>query len=329
MCPFFFLDMCKIYSQLEYLPNEILMYIFKYFDARDLFHAFYNLNSRLNVLLQSLNYLSLTLLKFNSNEINNYQIFAPYIYTLKIDYAVNIDLNIFTNIHRLILISPTSNQLKQILFNSLPYLEHITIGYEHFLFTYYITDICEKIFSNHFPHLTSCYLFEPRIQEIIPNLTQPTQLCIIKLDNIDIFIYQTILSLCPNLYFFQFTILNQHEQLYHIKPHLKLKKLKIKFQNLMKIFSDFIMISYLSCVPNLEQLNIYEINFDVNIKEYLNYQWFVSIIHQHLLLLQQYKYYLYIYGSQENNKNIINDIRIKFKSSQKNRYQSQLSLHLS
>ncbi|CAF4194336.1 unnamed protein product, partial [Adineta steineri] len=30
-------------SRLECLPNEILMYIFQYFDARDLFRAFYNL----------------------------------------------------------------------------------------------------------------------------------------------------------------------------------------------------------------------------------------------------------------------------------------------
>jgi len=196
--------------RLEFLPNEILIHIFEYFDARDLFRSFYNLNIRLNKLLQSINNLSLTLLKCNSNEINNYQIFASYIYTLKIDYAINIDLNYFTNIHRLILISPTSNQLKQVVFNPLPYLEHLTIGYEHFLYSYYIPDLCEKIFSNKFPHLTSCYLLEPRILEIIPNLTESIQIRILKLDNIDIFIYKNILSLCPNLYLFQFTIINHN-----------------------------------------------------------------------------------------------------------------------
>ena len=117
--------MTNIPFRLEFLPNEILMYIFQYFDARDLFRAFYNLNIRLNKLLQSLNYLSFTLLKYNSNEINDYNIFAPYIYSLIIDYSINIDLNDFVNLHRLTLLSPTSNQLKQIVFTTLPYLEHL------------------------------------------------------------------------------------------------------------------------------------------------------------------------------------------------------------
>jgi len=260
---------------------------------------------------------------------NNYRIFAPCIYTLKIDYAINIDLNNFTNLHRLILLSPTSNQLQQILFNSFPYLEHLTIGYEHFLFSYYIPEICEKIFSNKFPHLTSCYLFEPRILEIIPSLPQSTQIRILKMDNIDISTYKDILSLCPNLYFFQFTILNQHEEFCQINPHLNLKKMVIKFQNLVKRFSDHIMISYLSCVPNLEQLCINEINFDVNIKEYINYNWFIPLINNHLLLLEKLKYYLYIYGMKDNNEKIINDIKTNFKKFiLKDRYQSQLVIYL-
>ncbi|CAF5165164.1 unnamed protein product, partial [Rotaria sp. Silwood1] len=97
--------MDDIPSQLEILPNEILIHIFQYFDARDLFQTFYNLNFRFNRLLQSLKYLSLTMLKYNSNEIHDYNIFAPYIYTLVIDYAVDIDLNQFVNLHRLILLS--------------------------------------------------------------------------------------------------------------------------------------------------------------------------------------------------------------------------------
>jgi hypothetical protein len=321
--------MTDIAAQLEFLPSEILIYIFQYFDARDLFRAFYHLNSRFNALLQSLNYLSLTLLKFDSNQINNYEIFAPYIYTLKMDYAVNIDLKHFTNLHRLILLSPTSNQLQQAVVNSLPHLEHLSIGYEHFLFSNYIPDLCLKIFSNKFPRLTSCYLYEPRILEIIPNLTQSIQIRRLKMDNIDIFTYKDILSLCPNLYFFQFTILNQQEEFCQIKAHFHLKQMIIKFQNLVQTFSDSVIMSYLSCVPNLEQLTIYEINFDVNIKEYLQYNWFASVIVHHLLLLNQFKYYLYIYGMKENDEDVINDIQRNFKYIQKDRYQSRLVLYLS
>ena len=137
-------------SRLECLPNEILICIFQYFDARDLFRAFYNLNLRFNELLRSLNYLCLTLLKFDSNDIKDCDTYAPYIYTLIIDHAVNIDLNDFLNIHRLTLLSPTSNQLKQVVSTTLPCLEHLSVGYEHFLFSYYIPDLCLKIFSNGF-----------------------------------------------------------------------------------------------------------------------------------------------------------------------------------
>ncbi len=313
--------------QLESLPNEILVDIFEYFDAQDLFRAFYHLNHRLNNLLQSLHYLSLTLLKFDSNQMNNYQIFAPYIYTLKIDYAVNIDLRYFTNIHRIILLSPTSNQLKELVINDLPYLEHLSIGYEHFLFSSYLSDLCEKIFSQNFPRLTSCYLFEPRILEIIPDLTQSISIRILKMDNIDVFIYKDLLSLCPNLYFFEFTILNQQEEEFcSINPHLNLKRMIIKFQNLAQIYSDCRMISYLTCVPCLEQLNIYEINFDGNIKEYFDYKWFSSLIQNSLLFIRKFQYFLYLYGMKLNDQNMIDHIQKNFQYVHKNRYQSRLFL---
>jgi hypothetical protein len=315
----------NIPSRLEYLPNEILMYIFQYFDARDLFRAFYNLNIRLNKLLQSLTYLSFTLLKSNSND---YDLFAPYIYTLTIDYAVNIDLNHFRNLHRLTLLSPTSNQLKQIVFTSLPYLEHLSIGYEHFLYSHYIPDLCQKIFSNDFPQLKSCYLFEPRILEILPHLTPSTQLRILKMDNIDLLTYKDILSLCPNLYLFQFTMLNQHEEVYQITPHLNLKRMIIKFQSLVKSISDCAMNHYLSYVPNLEQLNIHEINFDVNILEYLNSNWFAKLIHNQLSLLIRLKYYLQIYGIKQNHEEMMNCIKRNFVSVHKDRYQSRLVVYL-
>ncbi|CAF4279829.1 unnamed protein product, partial [Rotaria sp. Silwood2] len=326
---FYIENMDDIPSLLEILPNEIFINIFQHFDTRELFRAFYNLNFRFNRLLQSLNYLSLTIFKFHSNEINDYDIFVSYVYTLVIDYAVDIDLNRFVNLHRLTLLSPTSNQLKQVVSNNLSSLEHLSVGYEHFLFSYYIPDLCKKIFSNGFPCLKSCSLLEPRILEIIPNLTQTTQLCILKMDNIDLLAYKHILTLCPNLYLFQFTMLNQHEELYYIEPHLNLKKIIIKFQSLIKSISDCAMNHYLSYVPNLEQFIVYEINFDVNITEYLDYNWFASLIDKQLPLLHRFKYYLHAYGVKQNDDNIINRIETNFKQIHNKRYQSRLILKLS
>jgi hypothetical protein len=78
-------------SRLEFLPNEILLDTFQYFDAGDLYRAFYNLNSRFNALLRSLSNLCITLLTFNSNETNYNKIFSSYIHTLKLGDEVNID----------------------------------------------------------------------------------------------------------------------------------------------------------------------------------------------------------------------------------------------
>jgi hypothetical protein len=321
------------FYQLEFLPNEILFEIFKYFNAQDLFQSFYNLNSRFNDLLQSLTNLSLTLLTFDSNQKDNYDIFAPYVYTLFMDYGVNIDFKCFLNVRRLTLMSPTTNQLKQLVSDTLPYLEYLSVGYEHFLFSYYIPDLCYKIFSNGFPHLKSCHLLEPRLLETIPSLTGSTQLRILKMENIDIFIYKDILSLCPNLYFFQFRILSHHEEQCYIEPHHNLKRMIIKFQSLIKPLFDCSIDLYLSCVPYLEQFTVHETNFDVIITEYLDYKWFAGLIDHRLLSLRRFKYYLNIYAFEkiikQNNENIASRIKENFQCHHKDRYQSRLVLNLS
>ena len=50
-------------SRLESLPNEILINVFECYDARDLFRACFDLNTRLNQLIQSIDALWLTVTK--------------------------------------------------------------------------------------------------------------------------------------------------------------------------------------------------------------------------------------------------------------------------
>ena len=78
--------MSKNLSQLETLPNEILIEIFEHLDARDLFRAFYNLNLRINKLLQCLNKLCLMLSIHDREEISANAIFLPYIQILIVKY---------------------------------------------------------------------------------------------------------------------------------------------------------------------------------------------------------------------------------------------------
>jgi hypothetical protein len=58
---------------------------------------------------------------------------------------------------------------------------------------------------------------------------------------------------------------------------------------------DDIMNSYLSCVPNLEYLSIHLAIFDSKTVEfYLDYDWFKTIITDCLLLLQRFRFYIYL-----------------------------------
>ena len=80
-------------SRLELLPDEILIEIFRYFDARDLFRAFYSLNLRFNELLQTLNDVCLILSIRNREQISTVANFLPYIHTLIVRYKTDVIFN--------------------------------------------------------------------------------------------------------------------------------------------------------------------------------------------------------------------------------------------
>jgi hypothetical protein len=111
-------------SGLEILPNEILFVIFRYFNARDLFRAFYNLNIRFNQLIQSFNELQLVFQVQTSADKGN--IFPFYVYTLIVNSGIDVNLNHFPNIRRLKIDSIPNNSLSQ---SNLPYLEHLTLSH--------------------------------------------------------------------------------------------------------------------------------------------------------------------------------------------------------
>lgn len=306
-------------SRLECLPNEILLELFSYFDAQDLFHGFYSLNYRFNSLLQSLSNLSLTLHHSTSNDIH-----YPYIYTLTINASININFNQFIHLHRLILLSPTSKQFHQLSLTSLPLLEHLSIGYEHYLYSSYILDLSKKIFStNHFPCLTSCYLFERKFLQITPTLSSSNNLRILKINEIDLSIYQVLLSLSPQLNSIEFTIFNEQIECNPSQPHSQLQRMTIKFPNFQSQFSENLINCYLSFVPCLFQLNISEMNFHDHISIYLNSNWFSLSIERFLPQMKRFGYFLYLYGLNEQMNEIC---QRQFHSQHSRQYQSKLFL---
>jgi len=280
-------------TQIECLSNELFFEIFEYFNAQDLFQAFYNLNSRFNILLQSLHNLSLSLNTSHSNEIHRYDYLAPYINILIINGKIQMNLNYFTKIRHLILLQPTDELLQQLNINHLPYLEHLFIRSIN-----RIEDNCNQIFPNGFPDLKSCCIYKTGLLTISLSWIQMFSLRILKIGDIDLLIYKSILSSCPNLYLFKFTRIISDNKSFDIIKHIHLKKLIIAIPWFEELFEDCDMNSYFSCIPNLEQLIIHRTNESKSINEsFLNSDWYGSLINSYLSLLSHYTYYFHILKS--------------------------------
>ncbi|CAF1179912.1 unnamed protein product [Rotaria sordida] len=270
-------------SQFELLPNEILIELFQYFNAQDLFQAFINLNIRFNRLIQSFHNLKLVfyLKQSNKNLITNNHIFSLYVYTLIVDSNVDINLNQFSNIHQEL---------------NLIYIETLS--------------------TNH------------------KSLSLPS-LRILKVRFINLSIYQTILSSCPNLYYFQLSIFTSEEYLLNIQTHNKLKKLIIRISDVIWPWNDHLFNCYLSSVPNLEQFNIHRLLYISRITEsFINYNWFASIISIHLQKLQHFYFYLRTsqskYINKINTEKILNQLNETFlKVHNNDQYQSRLIIECS
>lgn len=304
---------------MEDFPNEILLELFGYFNTEDLFHGFYSLNNHFNSLLQSLPYLSLTLLHSTCNDI-----LYSYIYTLTINASVNINLNQFVNLHRLILLSPTSKQFHHLSCISLPFLEHLSIGYEHYLYSSYIMDLSKKIFSsNQYPRLTSCYLFERKFLEFPLTFSPENNLRIVKINEINHSIYQTLLSLCPQLNSLEFTMFHEQIDCISTEHHFQVQRMIIKYPNFQEQFSENLINSYLSFVPCLVQLNIHEMNFHDHFQIYVNSNWFSPSIVRFLPRMKQFGYFLYIYGF---NDHLNDSCQRQFHAQHSRHYQSKLVL---
>ncbi|CAF1627485.1 unnamed protein product [Rotaria sp. Silwood1] len=281
--------------QFEFLPNEILIILFEYFDIRDLYRSFFNINTRLNNLLLSLKHLSLTI--SNSNQtLNEYdKILISYINKLIIQNKIDIDFTCFTHIHSLILVHPTFEQIKQLNKNILTCLKYLAIRNMYLLSSNDLPAIFDKIFSNDLSHLQYCYLSNMTTIRRTREWIQMTSLRFLEVGHINLFDYKYILSLCPNLYSFKFIISTETEIPSDIKSHLNIKRLTLKNDFFAHSWNDHVIKSYLSCVPNLEQLCMYRHIFSSTVKNcLLNYDWCASLISSYLPSLHRFSFYLHL-----------------------------------
>jgi hypothetical protein len=310
-------------STFESLSNELLIYLFQYFNTSDLFQSFYNLNIRLNKLIQSLNHLHLTI-SSNSHSLH-LDLLYSHIQSLITIGEVDINLQHFENLHHLILHSPSDKLLNQLTIITLPHLESLSIP--DLLFG--MSPIFEQIFSNRFPHLKSCHFFGFETIETIGKWTQLTSLHILKIGLIDYHVYKAILFACPNLYYFKLQMFQSYLKLSHIQTHFNLRKLEIHSEITDWRYNEQLIDSFLGCVMNLEQLSISRSISISKIVEFIpDYDWFASIIAirlpflKHLIVNLQLEYHsgFMDFISTETRR----DLRRYFRNAHQNRYQSRL-----
>jgi hypothetical protein len=308
---------------LEVLPNELIIELFKYFNTRELFRAFYNLNFRFNCLIQSLIHLTYSTKK------TDYDILSyPFIRTLIIDTQIEEKLICFPNLHRLILDYVTDDLIFQLNSNTLPNLEYLSI--DHKVHPFHMPDLRTKIFSNTFPNLKYCSISRMKLPCAIQDWTQSLSLRILKVNDIDSFIYTSILLACPNLYFLKFKLSVKSKIQSSIVSHTNLKRLIINMKHDDWPWDDSVLEGYFLCIPNLEQLNISRsISGNSNMMDYFQYyDWLLSMISSHLLSLYQFKFDLYInryIGLIEFDvQDICRRLKINFNNVYKGRYESRL-----
>lgn len=306
-------------STLECLSNDLLINLFQYFHTRELCQIFFNLNYRFNQLIQSINYLQLTI--SSTDDCLHLQDLFPSIRSLIIIGNVNVNLERFVNLHRLVLHSPSSEFLDQFQNLSLR-LEHLSIP--DILFG--MSPIFERIFSNQYFHLKSCHLFGFETIETIGQWTQISSLRFLQIGFIDYHVYKAILSACPNLYSFKLQIFQSYLKLSDTINHSNLRILDIHSEIHDCRYNEQIIDSLLRCVKNVEQLTISRTISLCRFRELpADYGWFASIIDLRLPLLKHLIVSFRLeYQSEVISSEIRRELRKLFYKAHTNRYQTRL-----
>jgi len=181
-------------AHFEDLPSELLLHILAYMNPRHIFNAFWNLNSRINNLLTTVNHLHLIVDKEENKEM--IALLAPHVRLLQVNTWDEIDLHGFCNLHLLTLTRPSPTQLKQIGADTMPQLTYLWLCSN--MYSSSPKQLIYDVFSNRFSRLRWARfghidLFDPLYW------SQSFSLYYLHFDCYHPAIIPFILKSCPNL----------------------------------------------------------------------------------------------------------------------------------
>lgn len=275
-------------TKFESLSDQLFVELFRYFHATELYQIFSCLNIRFDRILDSLTNLQLTL--ENDDQIQLVQRVSSRVFTLITVGEINVCFDQFENLRRLILRRPSKTFVEQLEYCHLPNLQYLLI--DEIFFN--ISSIYQKLFSNGFCQLKSCYLFGFETIETVRPWSQTASLCRVHLALIDFYVYKSILSSCPNLFFLKFKLFQSYLKLSSIDKHENLKILQIESDLVDWRYNDQLIDTFLSAVPKLERLTIDRTMSTATLIELMSdYDWFSSIIVNRLPSLRYFQFHLH------------------------------------
>lgn len=283
-------------SRFEQLPNELLLDVFQYFKAVELSHIFYNLNHRLNNLIQSIPHLSLTIAKAEQTQTC---ILSPYVNALNLTEAVDLSLAAFPRLTRLLVTVPNDTVLATLCSPQLDNLEHLTVvSSTSFQLTY---DLDNKILTGGFPKLQSYAANRLSLAHITIDRPQATALRVLKISSLTLRTIQFVLSACPNLHFLDAHITLLNLRAAKIEPHRHLKHLIVRtpFNAWSRDDPRPILTDLLSCAPHLKKLSLHQReNVTAISQSFEKYDWLSSVSPSLYSHLRRFHCYLHVFRLQ-------------------------------
>jgi len=314
--------------RLEDLPNELLIDIFKYIDARRLYQSFYKLNCRFDILLDSLTQLCLVIWPLKDDD-NYDDLFASRVDTLVVHFDVIFTLSRYINVRHLVLFHSKHEQISQIMIEG-SHLETISLISPRCFYTTF--GFHEMIFSNKFPYLKSCYLttvYSPSFELRQLSWGQSPALRSLRISSHDSLIHVAILNACPNLYFLDLSLFQLDHTPLDIKPHRNLKRMKFTMNNLLWPSDDTIFETFFLSMPYLKRLSIQRsAALPELINELLKFDWLSRIITRHLRFLQQFIFYLHLINSNKMDRSELDKSICQIQQNFVNIFQNYRHYHL-
>lgn len=266
-------------SQLESLPNELLVQILDYIDLRDVFLAFSNLNIRFNQLIRPFENLRLILTENNREPFDHC---SPLADTLIFKDEISIRRKSLSNVRHVIIYCFCDGILTDINPRNVPFLEYISISNSILV----KINLYKSFFAQKFVYLKCCNL-----SGSVPMQAKQSKSSFrcLKMGGIDLETYQCVLKACPNLVYLKFRMLKCDQRLSNrMETHKKLKELIIDVEISGWPLNDLVIERFFQLVPNIAQLNVYTSNFTSKIQEtIIEYDWLASILAQRFVFLRQ------------------------------------------